>query len=276
MASNNIKDKKDSDAINSNALRLSKFLAQNGLCSRREGERIIESGKVVVNGKQIKEIVTFLKPGDQVSVYGKNITYNILDKKSQLYQKQIKVWLFHKPKGTLVTKNDPLCRKTIFDVLSKEMQNAICVGRLDFNTEGLLLLTNNGQLARFLELPSNKVERLYRCRLFSRKYNAINKGLVDKLGQGLTIDGIMYQPIEMIIEKESKNANHSKNYTWVTVRLIEGKNREIRKVFEYFSIEVTRLIRIEYGKFKLSNDMKVGDVKEAEDKIIQYYTKSAF
>lgn len=276
MVDNNIKDKKDSYATNSNTLRLSKFLAQNGLCSRREAERIIESGKVMVNGKQIKEIVTFLKPGDQVSVYGKNITYNILDKKSQLYQEQIKVWLFNKPKGTLVTKNDPLCRKTIFDVLPKEMQNAICVGRLDFNTEGLLLLTNNGQLARFLELPSNKVERLYRCRLFSHKYNAINKVLVDKLGQGLTIDGVRYQPIKMMIEKESKNANHSKNYTWVTVKLIEGKNREIRKVFEYFNIEVTRLIRIEYGKFKLSNDMKVGDLKEAEDKIIRYYTKSAF
>lgn len=210
--------------------RIAKIIANSGYCSRREAEKLIAAGEVKVNGKVIDSPATLITD-QSIKIHNKLL--------QQSQEKRI--WLFHKPSGYLTTNSDPENRKTIFEILPKEMPRVVTVGRLDMNTEGLLILTTNGDLARFMELPKNKWVRTYRARVFGK----LDHERLKKLSRGITIDSIRYEPIKVEIESE-KNAN-----SWLKISITEGKNREIRKVMEYLGLQVSRLIRISFGPFKL-------------------------
>jgi 23S rRNA pseudouridine2605 synthase len=221
-------------------IRVAKVIAQSGHCSRREAEDLIAEGRVKVNGVVITTPATFIT--DQ-SI---KIDDRLINGKQP-----VRLWLFHKPEGVLTTTKDPQNRKTIFQLLPKNMPRTISVGRLDYNTEGLLLLTTSGELARYMELPKNKWNRVYRARVFGK----INHERLKRLENGITVDGIRYGSIKVEVEVE-KTSN-----SWLTISLEEGKNREIRKVMEHLGLQVNRLIRTSFGPFKLG-DLKVCDVKE--------------
>jgi len=221
-------------------IRIAKVIAASGHCSRREAEELIAEGRVKVNGATIDSPATFITD------------HSIkIDDKLIASKQAVRLWLFHKPIGVLTTSKDPQNRKTIFDMLPKDMPRTISVGRLDFNTEGLLLLTTSGPLARHMELPKNKWVRNYRARVFGK----INEERLHKLERGITVDGVRYGSIKVEVEV-IKGAN-----SWLKISLEEGKNREIRKVMEHLGLRVNRLIRTSYGPFKLG-DLPVCAVKE--------------
>ena len=182
--------------------------------------------------------------------YNKWVKNNLLDNKKINFKQQIQLYKYYKPRGFLVTHSDPENRNTIFDNLPKKFENMITVGRLDYDSEGLLLMTNSGDIKRKMELPNNNWKRIYRVRV----YGKVNKDIVLKLRKGLKIKTIQYKPIDAKIDNESNS------YTWLTMSLTEGKNREIRNIFEYFGMSVTRLIRVAYGPYKLNNLIK-GEVE---------------
>lgn len=221
-------------------IRVAKLIAQSGHCSRREAEELIAEGRVKVNGQVITSPATF------ITDHSVKIDDKLINAKQP-----VRLWLFHKPEGFLTTTKDPLNRKTIFSLLPKNMPRVIGVGRLDFNTEGLLLLTTNGALARYMELPKNKWIRKYRARVFGR----VDMERLKKLEKGITVDGIRYGSIKVELEVE-KGSN-----SWLKISIEEGKNREIRKVMEHFGLQVNRLIRVSFGPFNLA-DLGVGEVKE--------------
>lgn len=233
--------------ITEKGMRIAKLIAQSGRCSRREAEELIAEGRVQVNGLTINSPATFITD-HSVKIDGKLINQ----------KQQTRLWIFHKPQGFLTTTKDMKGRKTIFDILPKNLPRAISVGRLDYNTEGLLLLTTNGQLARHLELPKNKFVRKYRARVFGR----LDYERLKKLEKGITVDGIRYCSIkaEVEIEKESNS--------WLKISLEEGKNREIRKVMEFLGLQVNRLIRVSFGPFQLGN-LQIGEVKEVTKLMIK-------
>lgn len=221
-------------------IRIAKYIAHAGICSRREAEELITEGRVKVNGQVIESPATLITD-HSVKVDDKLIST----------QKEIRLWLFHKPKGIITTSKDEKNRKTIFDLLPKNLPRMISVGRLDFNTEGLLLLTTNGDFARHLELPKNKLSRIYRARVFGK----INHERLKKLERGITVGGVRYGSIKVTVDSEGDSNS------WLTIALEEGKNREIRKVMEELGLQVNRLIRISYGPFELGTT-KVGDIVE--------------
>ena len=222
-------------------MRIAKFIAHSGYCSRRKAEELIINNKVKINSVICNNPATKILYNDSVSINEKKIYLN--DK--------IRVWLFYKPVGIITTSKDPNGRKTIYDVFPKSIPRVISVGRLDINSEGLLLLTNNGDLARYLELPKNKLTRVYRVKVLGR----IKKAKLLNLEKGLTIDNFKYKPIKAKLEKQMlSNA-------WIVMNLIEGKNREIRKICSHFGWRVNKLIRIKYGKFKIGT-LKPGQMKE--------------
>jgi 23S rRNA pseudouridine2605 synthase len=231
----------------SKGVRIAKIIAQSGYCSRREAEQLILEERVQVNGKIITSPVTLITD-HSIKIDGKLINQ----------KQEIKLWLFHKPKGIITTSKDPKNRKTVFDILPKNLPRVITVGRLDYNTEGLLLLTTNGDLSRYIELPKNRWIRKYRARVFGK----IDLERLGKLKNGIKIDGIKYGPIkvEVEIEKESNS--------WLKISLEEGKNREIRRVMEYCGLQVSRLIRISFGPFNLG-DLPVGFTKEVPKNIVK-------
>ena len=221
--------------------RLSKVIARNTSYSRRQAEKLIDEGRVSVDGKKI------ISQGMNVSENNKIF----VDKKLINRSTDIQIYIFHKPKGCLVTHNDPSNRKTIFDFINKKYRNLITVGRLDYNSEGLLILTNNGQLKREFELPKNNYQREYKVKIQGK----ITDFIISKISKGITVKGQKYKSIEI------KKINETSTYTWIRMILTEGKNREIRKIFDSLNMTVTRLIRVSYGKYRLGKLQKGGLIK---------------
>lgn len=222
-------------------IRIAKYIADCGICSRRKAEVLINDGRVSVDGEVIRELALKVDDLQKVCVDGKPISL----------PNSVRIWCFHKPIGCLTTNYDPQGRKTVFDFLPKDMPRVITIGRLDYNTEGLLLFTNSGELARKMELPSSKIERIYLVKIygdFKREYLA-------KIMPSIKISGIHYSFDDISVMKQSGKQ------TWLEVRLSEGKNREIRRVFEYLEFKIRSLKRIAYGEYVLGA-LKVGEVKE--------------
>lgn len=227
---------------NKNEMRIAKKIARSGVCSRRVAEKYILDNMVKLNGKLINDPAINVKDDDVITINDVKIPD----------VEKARIWLYHKPNGYITSNRDELGRKTIFDNLPSDMPRVITVGRLDLNSEGLLLLTNDGDLARSLELPDNGWRRTYKVRLHG---NIIQKKL-DGLKKGITIDGIKYGEIEAKLITPQIASN-----VWVEITLTEGKNREIRRVMEYLGYKVSRLIRISYGPFSLGN-LEKGAVRE--------------
>ena len=221
--------------------RLSKVIARNTSYSRRQAEKLIDEGRVSVDGKKI------ISQGMNVSENNKIF----VDKKLINRSTDIQIYIFHKPKGCLVTHNDPSNRKTIFDFINKKYRNLITVGRLDYNSEGLLILTNDGQLKREFELPENNYQREYKVKIQGK----ITDFIISKISKGIIVKGQKYKSIEI------KKINETSTYTWIRMILTEGKNREIRKIFDSLNMTVTRLIRVSYGKYRLGKLQKGGLIK---------------
>ena len=228
--------------------RIAKVMARAGLCSRREAERWIEEGRVEVNGKKLTTPACVIKSGDRVVVDG-----NALPEKEPT-----RLWRYNKPTGLVTSHKDPQGRQTVFQSLPAHLPRVISVGRLDYNSEGLLLLTNDGELARKLELPDTGWTRRYRIRVHG---NTDTKSLLS-LGHGVTVDGVKYGPITANFDTRT-GAN-----AWMTVTLKEGKNREIRKVMEHIGLTVNRLIRTAYGPFQIGN-LEQGDAEEVRPKALR-------
>lgn len=228
--------------------RIAKVIARAGLASRREAERLIEAGRVTVNGQKIDRAALNVTLQDKVEVDGR-----LLDA-----PEPARLWLYHKPTGLVTTTRDEQGRETIFDALPDDLPRVMSVGRLDLNSEGLLLLTNDGGVKRKLELPATGWVRKYRVRVKGRP----NDDTLEPLRRGLVLDGERFQSMQVSVDRQ-KGAN-----AWVTVAIREGKNREIRRAMEAVSLQVNRLIRISYGPFQLSQ-LKPGAVQEIRPRVLQ-------
>ncbi len=233
--------------------RIAKALARAGLASRREVERLIGLGLIAVNGRILETPAVLVKPTDVITVEGK-----VMGK-----AEPTRLWRYHKPIGLLTTERDPEGRPTVFDKLPRDLPRVLKVGRLDINSEGLLLLTNDGELARALELPSSGWVRRYRARALGQTTQA----RLDTLKDGTTVDGVIYGPIEATLDKVQEKADGRAN-VWITVAITEGKNREVRKVLESLGLKVNRLIRLAYGPFQLGN-LEPGEVEEVGPRVIR-------
>ena len=239
-----------SDAPGSDAggQRLAKRIARAGLCSRRDAERWIETGRVAVNGVVVQSPALNVGPSDTVTVDGKDLPE----------EQAARLWRYHKPAGLVVSARDEKGRATIFEKLPREMPRVVSVGRLDLNSEGLLLLTNDGDLARKLELPATGWVRRYRVRVHGR----VDPARLASLEHGVTVEGVRYGSIRAELEKQQgSNA-------WVSVALTEGKNREVRKVMEHLGYPVNRLLRLSYGPFQLG-PLPRGMVEEVSAKVMR-------
>ncbi len=214
--------------------RIAKRLARSGVASRREIERMIEAGRVKVNGRVLDSPALNVTDSDTIVVDG-----NIISEKPPT-----QLWRYHKPAGLVTSASDPQGRPTVFEQLPKEMGRVISVGRLDLNSEGLLLLTNDGELSRHLELPSTGWTRRYSVRV----HGMVDQKKLDLLAKGVEYEGVKYGPIIATIEQSQDRAN-----VWIDVALKEGKNREIRNVMRAIDLHVNRLIRVSYGPFQLGN-----------------------
>ncbi|MBL6957962.1 MAG: pseudouridine synthase [Rhodospirillales bacterium] len=228
--------------------RIAKVLARAGLCSRREAERWIADGRVTVNGDVLTTPAVTVTAADTVTVDGQALP------KTQ----DTRLWLYHKPAGLITSHQDTQGRSTVFDTLPKELGRVISVGRLDLNSEGLLLLTNDGGLARTLELPATGWERRYRVRV----YGEVKEEKLAALKDGVTISGVHYGSIIARIDRLQRVNS------WLAIAIREGKNREIRKVLEHIGLTVNRLIRTGYGPFNLAT-LKPGEVAEVSGKLLR-------
>jgi 23S rRNA pseudouridine2605 synthase len=211
--------------------RIAKLLARAGIASRREIERRIEDGRIAIDGKPVEKPATLLTSLHGVTVDGRPVQAAA----------PARLFRYHKPAGLLTTERDPRGRPTIYDRLPKGLPRVMPVGRLDMNTEGLLLLTTDGELKRQLELPATGVERSYRARVFGE----ISQAQLEELIHGIEIDGVRYGAINANLERRTGRNG------WVEMRLREGKNREVRRVLEHFGLKVSRLIRTAYGPLEL-------------------------
>ncbi|MDZ7708912.1 MAG: pseudouridine synthase [Roseovarius sp.] len=228
--------------------RIAKVIARAGIASRREAERLIEAGRVTVNGQKITRAALNVTPTDKVVVDGRALDA----------PEPARLWLYHKPKGRVTTSRDEQGRPTIYDDLPEDMPRVISVGRLDINSEGLLLLTNDGGLKRKLELPSTGWLRRYRVRVNGTPTDAT----FEPLRKGLTLDGERFQPMTVTLDRQ-KGAN-----AWATVSIREGKNREVRRAMEAVGLVVNRLIRLSYGPFQLGN-LAPGAVEEIRPRVLR-------
>jgi 23S rRNA pseudouridine2605 synthase len=230
--------------------RIAKVISHYGYCSRRQAEKLIFDGEVKVNGVVTTNPATIITD-ESIKINDKLINDPKINQK-------IKIWILHKLKNTITSNNDPEGRTTIFDILPDDLPRVITIGRLDINTEGLLLLTNNGDVSRHIELPKTGWRRVYRARVFGK----INMEELKKLSNGIRIDNIKYGKIHVELEKEG--AFNS----WLKITLSEGKNREIKKVLEHFNLKISRLIRISFGPFHLGS-LPAGQVRQVTDKAIK-------
>src|SRR5262249_16843301 len=224
--------------------RIAKAIARAGLASRREAEAWIAAGRVAVNGQVIDSAARNVSPADRVTGDGPPAPA----------PRAPRLFLYHKPRGLVTTNADPEGRPTIFGALPKWLPRVLTVGRLDMGTEGLLLLTNDGGLARVLELPETGWLRRYRV----RAHRPVTPGEADGLREGVTVDGIHYGPIEAALDREQ--GEHGANI-WLTFAIREGKNREVRNVLRHLGLQVNRLIRVSFGPFQL-REITEGDVEE--------------
>ncbi|RAI29888.1 pseudouridine synthase, partial [Rhodoplanes elegans] len=228
--------------------RIAKVMARAGLCSRRDAEAWIEAGRVAVNGSVITSPALDVTRKDRITVDGEPLPA----------AERTRLFLYHKPVGLVTTSFDPEGRPTIFDSLPEDLPRLISIGRLDISTEGLLLLTNDGGLARQLELPATGWLRRYRV----RAHGAVDQRALDALKNGLEVDGIQYGPIEATLDR-SQGAN-----VWITIGIREGKNREVRNVLDTLGLQVNRLIRVSYGPFQLG-ELLDGDIEEVRTRVLR-------
>lgn len=228
--------------------RIAKVLARAGLCSRREAERWIADGRVRVDGKTLDSPAFTVDTSNTILVDGKPLPE----------AQEARLWRYHKPTGVVTTHKDPQGRPTVFERLPKHLGRVISVGRLDLNSEGLLLLTNDGELARKLEMPATGWVRRYRVRV----RGTVDEKALEKLKDGITVAGIKYGAIDAVLDSATRTN------AWLTVSLTEGKNREIRKVMEHLDLSVNRLIRLSYGPFQLGK-LGRGEVEEVPAKILR-------
>ena len=222
-------------------IRISRYLAKAGFASRRKAEKLILDGRVTLNGNTVNEPWTICTTTDILKLDGTIVSQSI---STALYQ-------LHKPRGYLSASNDAMGRKTIFDLMDSELNHLMIIGRLDYNSEGLMILTNNGELKRYLELPKNMVERVYNVKIRGH----LTSSNLGKIKRGISLHGLNYKPIAARVLES--NTSHS----WIEMVLTEGKNREIRKILASFNLNVVRLIRKRYGPFKLDN-LKTGKSKK--------------
>jgi 23S rRNA pseudouridine2605 synthase len=221
--------------------RIAKLIARVGVCSRRDAEKLIAEGRVALNGETVTSQGVRAGEHDVIAIDGKPLGE----------PEPARLWRYHKPAGLVTTHKDPEGRPTVFAALPKSLPRVVSVGRLDFNSEGLLMLTNDGDLARRLELPAAGWVRKYRARLFGN----VTQADLDKLATGATIGGVKYGPVIADLER-SKGI-----YSWATVSLKEGKNREVKRLMESLGLKVARLIRVQFGPFHLGQ-LEPGQVEE--------------
>jgi len=222
-------------------IRISRCLAKAGLASRREAEKLILDGRVTLNGETVVEPWRNCTKKDVLKLDGIVVSQAITTALYQLY----------KPRGFLSTSKDSLGRKTIFDLIDSKLEHLMIIGRLDYNSEGLMILTNNGELKRYLELPKNKFERVYRVKIKGH----ITSSNLTNIKRGVSLEGINYKPIDARVLESHKS------YSWIEMVLTEGKNREIRKILASFNLTVVRLIRNSFGPFNLDN-LQAGESKK--------------
>lgn len=228
--------------------RIAKLIARAGLCSRRDAERWIAEGRVAVNGTVLTSAALSVGADSDIRVDGRRLPT----------PERPRLWRYHKPKGLVTTHRDERGRPTVFAALPAGLPRLLSVGRLDLNSEGLLLLTNDGALARRLELPATGWVRRYRVRV----HGIVDSERLTALARGLTLEGVAYGPIRAALDRQ-QGAN-----AWLTLSLSEGKNREVRRVLDHLGYPVTRLIRIAYGPFQLGH-LAPGAVEEVLQKVLR-------
>ena len=233
--------------------RIAKLLARAGIASRREIERMIEARRIAIDGKPVETPATILTSLHNVTVDGKPVAA----------PEAARLFRYHKPPGLLTAERDPKQRPTIYDRLPRDLPRVMPVGRLDLNTEGLLLLTTDGELKRQLELPRTGVERSYRA----RAYGHVSQAMLEELIHGIEIDGVRYGSIDANLERRTGTNG------WIEMRLAEGKNREVRRVLEHLGLKVSRLIRTAYGPFPLA-DLPTGAVDEVRQHDLVAFRKT--
>jgi 23S rRNA pseudouridine2605 synthase len=243
------------DANNHKGERIAKKIARAGLCSRRDAERWIEDGRVAVNGKVLESPACVVTDADEILVDGEKLPG----------AEKTRLFLYYKPVGLVTSARDERGRETVFDMLPEGLPRVVSVGRLDLNSEGLLLLTNDGGLARYLEMPSTGWKRKYRVRV----YGMVDERRLADLKNGIMVEGIEYKSI--IANVESSQGDNS----WLNITLTEGKNREIRRVMEALELRVNRLIRTDFGPFSLGK-IEEGAAQEVKEKVLHEQVQGYF
>ena len=247
----------DAAAITTSGERVAKALARAGVASRREVERYIAEGRITLNGRTLDTPAVKIEPGDVLTVDGQRVAA----------AEPTRVWRYHKPVGLVTSHKDPQGRPTVFEALPPGLPRVISVGRLDLNSEGLLLLTNDGGLARALELPANALVRQYRARAYGRA----TQEMLDRLKDGITVEGVEYGPIQARLDKVQRKDGYTEGSSancWISVSLREGKNREVRRVLEALGLKVNRLVRLAYGPFALTT-LPLGALEEVGPRVIR-------